>query len=73
MISSSELRIGNNERKPHVRTSTYSEFGRSYVFIMCPYCGEETKAFVWSLAGSGKKCPCGALHVNSGVTIRARI
>lgn len=48
----------------------YSDYGRSYVYIVCPFCDTEVKAFVWSLAGSGKKCPsCKALHTNHGYSI----
>lgn len=40
-----------------------SEMGRSTVIITCPYCGSETVAFLWSLAGSGKRCSgCGCVH-----------
>lgn len=35
--------------------------GRIVVRIICPFCGERVTAYLWSLAGSGKKCPCGAL------------
>jgi len=49
-----------------------SEFGRSTVFVTCPFCGRKTEAYVWSLAGSGKRCPnenCRA-HLCYGVAIR---
>ena len=36
--------------------------GRSVVGIRCPYCGSVTEAYIWSLAGSGKRCECGAVH-----------
>lgn len=40
--------------------------GRSSVMIPCPFCDAWFEAFVWSLAGSGKKCPgCGALHCST--------
>lgn len=28
----------------------------------CPFCKAQTRAFWWSLAGSGKKCVCGAKY-----------
>jgi hypothetical protein len=41
--------------------------GRSYIWITCPWCSEEFKAYKWSLAGSGKRCPkCGAMHAHFG-------
>jgi rubrerythrin len=42
-----------------------SEFGKTRILIVCPFCGEEVWAYKWSLAGSGKKCPqCGAKHAS---------
>ena len=49
-----------------------SEFGRSTVFVTCPFCGRKTEAYAWSLAGSGKRCPnpeCRA-HLYWGVAVR---
>lgn len=40
--------------------------GRSYYYIVCPYCEATTKAYIWSLHGGGKKCNCGALHSTFG-------
>jgi hypothetical protein len=39
-----------------------SEMGRSHIYITYPWCGTEVRAYTWSLAGSGKRCPCGVLH-----------
>ena len=36
-----------------------SEFGRSSIVIECPFCGAWVTAYLWSLAGSGKRCVCG--------------
>ena len=45
--------------------------GKSSVFISCPFCGWEVEAYLWSLAGVGKRCPgCGAMHYYSGKTCR---
>ena len=50
------------ERKYTYRPGA-SEMGRSYIYIRCPFCEAETKAYIWSLAGSGKKCQnCNAIH-----------
>lgn len=53
-----------NESEPETRRFTvvaeHSEFGRSSVTIICPFCGTYVTAFLWSLAGSGKRCTCGA-------------
>lgn len=32
------------------------------------FCGARKWAYVWSLAGSGKRCPCGTLHGLLGST-----
>lgn len=51
-----------------------SQNGKTRILIKCPCCGEEVWAFVWSLAGSGKRCPCGAKHGSFGTTpARARV
>lgn len=40
------------------------QMGRSYAYLFCPFCNAEVKAFIWSMAGKGKKCikPCLAIH-----------
>lgn len=46
-----------------------SAFGRSSIDIRCPFCGRVSEAFVWSLAGSGKRCTnraCRALFDGRG-------
>ncbi len=58
------------ERKDNYRTNTVSEFGRSYYFITCPFCGVEVKAYVWSISGGGKKCECGAKHNKYGQSVK---
>lgn len=35
--------------------------GRTTCDIECPFCGTVTQVRPWSLAGSGKRCECGAL------------
>jgi hypothetical protein len=45
--------------------------GRKWVLIECPCCGREVLCYVWSLAGSGKRCKCGALHY-TGLTKPAK-
>lgn len=43
--------------------------GRTIVYIKCPFCGVEVKAYMWSLSGGGKLCPCGAKHDSYGTTL----
>jgi len=40
--------------------------GRSSLTIRCPFCDGVTEAFRWSLAGSGKRCRCGAKFGHGG-------
>jgi len=60
------------ERKPcYVQDYTH-EHGRSRVIVECPFCGRANIAYIWSLAGSGKRCgndDCRA-HLCYGVAIR---
>ena len=59
---------GYGERKFEVLFRR-SEFGRSYVIIGCPFCARSVKAYIWSLAGHGKRCErCGALFTYVGHT-----
>ncbi|AUR90904.1 hypothetical protein NVP1151O_63 [Vibrio phage 1.151.O._10N.222.46.B1] len=44
------------EIKQGVKVGEYSEHGNSTVDIQCPFCDHVTTAYIWSLAGSGKKC-----------------
>jgi len=37
-----------------------SAHGRSTKIVVCPFCKEETEVYIWSFAGRGKKCECGA-------------
>lgn len=59
-----------NERRDHQRWRGRSAMGRSTDIIDCPFCQQGTEVYVWSLAGRGKKCECGALHTNLGFSWR---
>jgi len=50
------------ESRLHERAITSRQNGRTRAAIACPFCGCTTEAYVWSLAGSGKRCECGAVH-----------
>ena len=43
------------------------QIGRSSCFVRCPFCQGLTRVFMWSLAGGGKRCGCGALFGTRGV------
>ncbi len=42
-------------------TTLWSRVGRTLVRLTCPFCQADVEAYLWSLAGSGKRCSCGAL------------
>lgn len=55
------------EWREHVKIDGRHEHGRTTCRIVCPFCKAETEAFVWSLAGGGKRCSnrqCGAVHAS---------
>ena len=43
-----------------------SEVGRTHVGLKCPFCAATVLAYLWSLAGSGKRCECGAVCTQVG-------
>lgn len=56
---------------PYITLRRFTEMGRTRILIVCPVCQEQVWGYVWSLAGSGKKCPkCGALHTYSGTVVK---
>ena len=58
--------LSESEHRPFEVISRRSEFGRSNVVIRCPFCGSYSRAYIWSLAGNGKRCEnrsCCALFV----------
>lgn len=51
----------DKETKPYKIVEDHSRpCGQSYYMLVCPFCGAKIQAYKWSLAGSGKKCSCGA-------------
>jgi len=59
------------EERPYTVIMVISEMGRTRHLIRCPYCGEEVWAYIWSMAGHGKKCPkCKAIHTWMSGTVR---
>ncbi len=52
---------GRYECRPYTTGYSQSERnGRSTLTIYCPFCGERWDVSLWSFAGSGKRCSCGA-------------
>jgi len=44
----------------------WQEHGKTRVEVKCPFCQSRMTAYLWSLAGSGKKCSCGAKMDSTG-------
>lgn len=58
------MSIHQNPSRKWKSLRTYHAVGRTSHLIECPWCGERFVAYLWSMAGSGKNCPCcKALHV----------
>lgn len=73
MAKRKPVTAGDRRETPDlVRTLSYystagrSEIGKSAVHIECPFCRAVSTAYLWSLAGSGKRCSCGAMFTSYG-------
>lgn len=52
----------DSDVRPHDGlTELWRGVGRVRVRLTCPFCNADVEAYLWSLAGSGKKCTCGAV------------
>lgn len=63
----------DSELRDYNILSRTSGMGRTQITLVCPCCGAEVTAYVWSLAGSGKRCSCGALHTSYGTHPRQKM
>lgn len=43
-------------RNMGVMTNYRNDFGRAHGTIACPFCHHKQTAYVWSMAGGGKRC-----------------
>ena len=57
-----------NELREHKKYYGISRFGTSTCEIICPFCKETIIAYIWSLAGCGKRCYCGVIHSSFNIT-----
>ncbi len=46
--------------EPPIRSGRCRRHGRSTEIVSCPICNKDMVVYVWSFAGSGKICDCGA-------------
>ena len=66
--SRTQARHRSEESRAWLASAGSHANGRSTIWITCPFCGTETECFIWSLAGGGKRCECGAIHRYLGQT-----
>ena len=59
-------RAGEVEIQRYTSWPGRSEIGRSRITIICPFCQARVVAYLWSLAGGGKRCLCGAFLASTG-------
>jgi hypothetical protein len=61
-------------REWRVKCQTLEHPSSIVYFADCPFCGVEVKLYLWSLCGSGKRCPtCRAMFTSFGQAWRARV
>ena len=63
---------GRTVEKPWTSLGTTAAFGRSRITIICPFCSGHVTAYLWSLAGGGTRCPCGAMLGHYGKAYRLK-
>lgn len=59
--------MSDQETRPAKTLSVSRAHARTTALIQCPFCLRSVRAYVWSLAGSGKRCECGALLHGDGI------
>lgn len=64
-VTSMSIRFVYEEREWSA-VSGVSAVGRSRVYVDCPFCAASLTVYLWSLAGSGKNCSCGAKLLSGG-------
>lgn len=50
--------------------STTSAVGRTSFMAKCPWCSAVILIYAWSLAGCGKRCPCGAMFLSGRRSVK---
>jgi hypothetical protein len=49
------------ELRPYTTGYYRGVHGHSTLEVFCPFCGTKWDVYLWSFAGSGKRCTCGAM------------
>jgi hypothetical protein len=52
---------GRYELLPYTTGYYRGSHGHSQMQVFCPFCGTMWWVYLWSFAGSGKRCVCGAM------------
>lgn len=58
------------ERRAYRSYDEIREMGRSRVTVVCPWCDAHVVAYLWSLAGGGKRCTCGVMFTGKGEAVK---
>jgi len=67
VVDKSRWKYDYDNRRDYRAYNYVAQFGRAHFTLECPFCFKRVTAYVWSLAGGGKKCPdCGAIHTSFG-------
>jgi hypothetical protein len=62
--------LPNVERAKFTTSDHRAQMGKSSLVIHCPFCQASILTYLWSLAGGGKRCECGALFGSGGEAFR---
>jgi hypothetical protein len=66
-VTKGDYNRSDNASRSFKMFDVISEMGKRRGSIDCPFCNFRFTAYVWSIAGGGKKCPnCGAMHGSFG-------
>lgn len=68
----SHISQGLCEQRPWHTRFIMREFGKTRLHIDCPFCGGLVVAYLWSLAGGGKRCDCGAMIGHYGTAYKVK-
>lgn len=71
-VSPEAVDRGEIEARDYETFGGTSRPGRTTYRVRCPFCSVVFDVYPWSLAGTGKRCSCGALLGASGVAYRRR-
>jgi len=63
---------GKTEHRDYECWGHDSRMGRTSYRVTCPFCERTMRVYPWSLAGTGKRCDCGAIFGSRGLCYRLK-